>query len=207
MLEDLDLSLDSAPKRGRPPSDRDVPYDYKRDAKLQLWHQNLSLWILANPDKTMKDAALVFKCTPQCLYLIKNSDAFKVFHAEQLSKLADKTIDAISDIYTKTAAMTEQALDHINQKLTDNGSVMDIELLHKIADGGLKRLGYGAPSAPPGPSVQVNIGAVVDRGVLEDARNRMNERFGKGGSPRPALELAASSDPPKPGGTPDGGGL
>lgn len=186
-----------------------APDPEKKSPKLQWWHENLSLWMLANPDKTMKDAAKFFDVTPQCLYLIKNSDSFQVYYRDRSNELAEKTLDKISDIYTKTGAMTEAALDAINDRLQSNSSVMDIDTLHKIADSGLRRLGYGAPTAPPGPSVAVNVGVVVDRGVLEGARARLTERFS--GSPA-TVELAAPPGSPSatlepPGDPPHDGGL
>src|SRR5690606_26792995 len=50
---------------------------------VNWWHQQLADWMFLNPDKPLKDAARIFGTSVNYLYLVKNSDAFKVYWSER----------------------------------------------------------------------------------------------------------------------------
>jgi hypothetical protein len=145
--------------------------------KVNAWHEQLAIYMIANPTATNKETAAYFKVSPVYIGIIKNSDAFKAYYSSRTDAVFDKVID---DIYGQTIALTSQALEKLNTKVATIGDSMSPQELLTIADTGLKRLGYGA-SKFTGPAVTVNnniSNTVVDRRDLEEARRKMSEVHG-----------------------------
>jgi len=156
--------------------------------RVNAFHEALALYIIQNPRAKLKEMAQHFRCSPQWISIVRNSDAFKVYYAERM----DKQFDAVGDIIDQTKAMTAMALELMNEKLESIGTELSIGELKDIADTGLKRLGYGARASAP--VVQVNAAqgvVVVSRGELAAARERMERVHGAGSSPK---QIAAPQD-------------
>lgn len=133
------------------------------------WHEQLATWMFANPDGRLADAARYFDKSISWISIVKNSDAFKLYYANR----SDQAFGGVlGDINQKTAAMTEIALDAINEKLERESSFLPLPSLLEIADTGLKRMGYGAklPSQQP---LNVNVGVVISQDELSKARAKM----------------------------------
>lgn len=149
--------------------------------KVNWWHERFADWLLANPDKSVKDAAKEFNCSVQTLYIIKNSDSFQIYWATRSgdfsNALQSSTIEAKSAAMEKAAAVAEQALDEIGRRIETIGEVMPMGQLIDISNMGLKSLGYGTKGANnQAPNVTVNFGA-VDPAMLERARERLRSKF------------------------------
>jgi hypothetical protein len=167
-------------------------------AKLQIqkvhwWHERLADWMIANPDKFLTDAAKFFDCNVQTLYLIKNSDSFKSYWAQR-SHEASHAI--VSDIKDRMCAVTEIALDRIEEKMRKEEMLLGIDTYLDVAKMGLKGLGYGAQKGPA-PTVNVNINQVNPE-LLAKARERMQAAFGidaneREAKPRETKELETES--------------
>lgn len=156
--------------------------------KVNPFHEQLALYMIAHPSATLSQTAKHFKYSAPYISIIRNSDAFKVYY----QSLVARQIEKLEPIMQATTAMTELALDKINKKLEDIGDELSVTELKEIADMGLKRLGYGAAlKGPAGPNINIsaqNGFVVVDRGDLDEARRRMAEVHGVGSSPK---QLAA----------------
>lgn len=143
------------------------------------WHKQLALYLIANPTARLPEVASHFEVTPSYISILRNSDAFKAYY----DSLVDKQLmGPCGDVVSLTAGMTALALERINQKLDTIGDVMPVGDLVQIAETGLKRLGYGANKNSPAPTVAVNVGVVVPRSELADARRLMEEAHGAGSS-------------------------
>lgn len=157
--------------------------------KLNDFHQQLALYMIAHPGKTNVEIAKKFGYSPTYISIIKNSDAFKAFYA----KLFNQQHAQLQPIIDNVNAMTELALEALNQKLSTIGEQLSVGELREVADMGLRRLGFGALKNTPAPTVNVGVSVVVDRGDLEDARRKMAEVHGVGHS---AKQLAAPETAP-----------
>ena len=150
--------------------------------KVNWWHERLADWMIANPNKNIKDAAKEFDVTVQALYLIKNSDAFAIYWSTRSGDfseaLKNRAIDHTTAVMEKTAAVTDQALDALSARLESQAEVLPIGQLIDISNMGLKALGYKASkNAPAGAGVVINNFAVNPE-ALERARSRMKQQYG-----------------------------
>lgn len=168
-------------------------------AKVSWWYERLADWMISNPDKDIKDAAPVFNCHIQTLYIIKNSDSFKRYFTER-SKAVSSGVDgemvqSMTGLQEKTAALAEASLDILNEKMRAQGANMPVQSVLAVADMALKKLGYGSQhQVAPAPAVNVQFN-VVNGEMLERARQKLEEARGK---PIPVLS------PPRPVGSQEG---
>lgn len=157
--------------------------------RMNPFHKQLALYLIANPSAKLPVLAKHFKKTQTWISIVKNSDAFKVYY----QSLVNRQLDNLDPILQNTQAMTELALDAMNQKLETIGTDLSVTELKEIADMGLKRLGFGAPTINKPSNTIINNShttVVVDRGELESARKRMAEAYGVVSSPK---QIAAPS--------------
>lgn len=138
-----------------------------------------------NPHKTKGDCAKFFNVSNQWLYVLTQSDVFKVLYEERRKKHSAMVSTSVIE---KTSALTEMALDKLMDRVVETGDSMTPNFLKDVAAMGLDKLGYGGKAAAPpiAPPVQVQVN-VVSSDQLAEARARM---INKG------RELA-SLDPPK----------
>ncbi|MBK8123866.1 MAG: hypothetical protein IPK54_10015 [Dokdonella sp.] len=150
------------------------------------WHEALADWLIQNPDKHAKDAAVVFDTSPSYIYMLKNSDTFKAYFAGRRKQLSagveDKAASMFGTLSDKLAALAEASLDVLNARmeqvaLAGSNSSMPNEQLLQTADMALKKLGYGLPV--PGQSsahmTQVNVNVSAD--LLAAAREKMAKLY------------------------------
>lgn len=153
------------------------------------WYDRLCDWLLANPEKTLGDAAKEFNVTQSWLSVIKNSDSFKAYYAERSAayskELQSASVATLVGVKEKTAAAAETALDEIQNRLETMGAVMPFSQLLDIAKLNLATSGYTAQSKGPVQQVNVNIGT-VGRDELERARERMRQVGGAAPTALPA---------------------
>jgi hypothetical protein len=149
---------------------------------LLWWYERVADWLIANPDKTLKECAIAFNCHTNTVYNIRNSDSFKLYfeaRSKQVSQEVDTNFStAMCTMPEKLAAVAEQALDLASEKMHRHGGEMAITSVVAIADMALKKLGYGTETkVSPGGNVQVNLN-VVTGPMLEKARARLIEARG-----------------------------
>jgi len=156
--------------------------------QIGWWHERLADWMLANPHLSMGDAAKHFDVTRTWLSIVKNSDCFKIYWATRSGEfsnvLTEKVTDSIIDLRTKTAAVTELALDELSRRLDGAPEAIPMDTLLDVSQMGLKALGYGAKAASPSPTVNVNISTgLVSAEDLANARKRALEGYGISSEP------------------------
>lgn len=166
--------------------------------KVGWWHERLADWMIANPHRHLKEAAKEFDVSPVTIYLIKNSDAFAIYWATRSGDfseaLKNKAIDHTTAVMEKTAAVTDQALDALSERLDKQAEVMPIGQLIDISNMGLKALGYkAAKNAPAGAGVQINLG-MVDPVALARAREKLKREHGTEAA-EPMIEVKAIEGP------------
>jgi hypothetical protein len=148
---------------------------------VQSWYLKLASAMLNHPGADLYELAKIMGKRPAWVATIKNSDMFQEYYKKRYNAVVD-------GIQKKTATMVELAVDRIIDRVETFGDVMGIDDLNEIADKGAKRLGFG-PAAHPG--LAVTVGVAVGRGDLEEARQRMQARFGV--TPEAALVTSETS--------------
>lgn len=145
--------------------------------KVNWWHQRLADWMLTNPDKNIKDAAVVFDCHVQTLYIIKNSDSFRLYFQQRSNEMTEgmtgEMIGAFCELPEKLAGLADMTLDALSARVATSARDMPTQELTSLADLTLKRLGYGAAKAGD-TNVTVNNLSVPAEAVAR-ARARMEQ--------------------------------
>lgn len=169
--------------------------------KISWWHEQLVDWMLLNPDKRLKDAAVVFGVTEQYIYMLKNSDTFKEYWARRRAtregKLDDGAPQLLGSLQEKLSTLAEMSLDQMLEQIELNSpanraghSNIAHDELRDTAEMALKRLGYGAPAVANGPAQpgtpQVNV--TINANLIAEAREKMKQLHGVTPA-APVLEL------------------
>lgn len=148
--------------------------------KIGWWHERLADWMIANPDRSLGDAAAHFNCSRAWLSIVKNSDCFKIYWSTRSgdfsTTLNDRAVDTLMGIKEKTAGVTEMALEQLASRMELTGDVMPVATLLDVANLGLKSLGYQAKAASAAPTVNVNVG-LVSAEDLARAREKAQAQF------------------------------
>lgn len=158
---------------------------------VSWWHEQLADWMLLNPDRSIKEAAIVFDVGVNYLYLLKNSDTFKEYwnqrRAAREAKLDDNVGEMLGTVQNKVSAVADIALDQLLEQLEKNQAaqsagapIITHDELRSTADMALKKLGYGLPApgngASPVQNTQINVS--IDAGMLSEAREKMKKLHG-----------------------------
>lgn len=151
---------------------------------ISWWHEALADWMLLNPDKPMKDAAQVFDVTPTYVYMLKNSDSFKAYWKKRreafVARVDASSEEILGSLRDKLGALAETAVDALQARMeqaVQAGAASNIPLaeVRETADMALKKLGYGAPTAPAGGNnLTINI---ANPDLLAAARAKMQAMF------------------------------
>jgi hypothetical protein len=148
--------------------------------KISWWHERLADWMIINPAKTLRDAAVEFDCTPTWIYTLKNSDTFREYWLRRSHDASDG--NSANSLLAKTGALAEIALDRLIEKIDRPpvGEGIQAPFLLEVANTALAKLGYGskpAAASAGGPSVQINVG-IVSPEKLAAAREKMKQLHG-----------------------------
>jgi len=180
-LEGAELAVDKflktlTPEEERPPNLEAGPTPLQYDPKkIHWWYERLADWMLANPDKYLKDAAVVFDVTPTWLYALQRSDTFQDYWTER-SRAVSQTVEQ------KAQVLADRLLDSFHQDLDaadQNNKPLPTSTRLQILDVTMKRFGYGetrrSPPQPlPGAITQNNYSiGVVTPAELKQARGRL----------------------------------
>ncbi len=138
-------------------------------AKLSAMHEQIALWLVENPAGRQGDCARAFGMTQGWMSQIIASDLFQA----RLASLRDQEMEiGVLSIRERMAGLALQALEQMTDRLE---AEQDLERIHKVADGMLKRLGYGEGRGTLALQVQAGEGAHVTinsptPAALEEAR-------------------------------------
>lgn len=143
--------------------------------EVSWWHEAIIDWMLANPEKKLRDCAEHFNVTVSWLSVIKRSDCFRALWEERRAGYSHHVEQTLTD---KLTTLSELSLDAQIEKIEVMGPLMDLDDLRKVGKDAIAALGYGKT-----PSVQINnngegnvnlIG--VDSDTLAAARDRISAR-------------------------------
>lgn len=124
--------------------------------KTNYSHEALADIILANPQATHKELAVMFDRTPMWVSYVINSDAFQAFLAKRREQIVDPAL--ILTVEDRLKGLAVRSCDLLMEKLEGPiGSLMKPELLNEIVKTSTKALGYGQRQT----SVAVNTQFVV----------------------------------------------
>jgi len=133
-------------------------------------HEALADALLANPSARQRDIAKQLGVTEAWLSTVKNSDAFKAYYEKRRKEFNEKLHEAtVAKLYATAIEAAQRVLEAVG----DEDCPADFAL--EALDTSLKRLGYGAGGTSvviDNSTTQLGV-AVVDRGILEEARRRM----------------------------------
>ena len=139
--------------------------------KLSWWHESLMEWMLLNPDRPLREAAIYFSVSQAWLSTVIHSDAFQAVFEQRRNEHA---VRVSASIIQKAETIAHLALDEVTEQL-EKGEIVAPKPLLATAEMALKTLGYSARSDAPIPNVlnQQNNTFVVAKEDLERARERM----------------------------------
>lgn len=169
-----------------------------RQKKYAYWYDNIIEWMLANPQGSLKDCAAALGRTPQTLYLVTNSDVFKLRY-EQRRK---EHFEGLSQgILLRTARVAEKSLALLEERLEKNPEKITTSQILDTANSTLERLGYGAP-APAQTNISVHsnpqVAVTVSADILSEARDRMRQVQAMNAAETPTARQLSVSAPAAP---------
>ena len=138
--------------------------------KVRYTHEGMINWLISNPDRSQRDAALYFNITESWLSCVVNSDAFKMKLHERQEQVFSLIAAGIPE---KLNAATAISLDKLTAKLikTDDGGYI-LDATEKL----LKANGYapqGQRTVAPVNHGTLNQTIIVGAKDLDEARNLM----------------------------------
>jgi len=156
-------------------------------AKMNWWYESVSDWLLQNPDKTLKDAALEFKVTPSWIYVLTKSRPFIEYHE---ARRTQHNLLVSVGVIDKAGAIADMALDHLAQKMVDVGDTLPVKALTEVADTMLARIGYGGGSRGASPIQAPAVNVIVDVNLINAAREAHQNRLVHMAPPKPPPDLS-----------------
>lgn len=145
-------------------------------------HQAIAEYLLANPDKTIRECAPVFGYSETYFYMLVGSNAFQDYYLALLGHNLDTRVMPLRDRINGVAA---SALDRLGKSLSqpDVSPEFYLDVANKLLQRGLAA---GTPQAPPGPTTgqgpaltQINNYYSSDSERLARARERMQAFYGQ----------------------------
>lgn len=130
----------------------------KQHRTRPLWyHDSIMDWMIANPDKSLKELAQFIGKSPTTVSMIINSDMFKAAFAKRREEYR---LCHDLGIIQKQTRIAHASMDAILTTLEKKRDTIPIQELREISDSALARLGYGTEPASP-VNVNVNNQATV----------------------------------------------
>ena len=143
------------------------------------YHTHIIDWMMANPGGSLADCALFVGKTQPTLSAIIRSDLFQAALEKRKAEFSNVQ-DLI--IKKKLTQVSIASLDMILDVIDKKKSTIPLESLNEVADGALKRLGYGLETkqSPVQVNIQNNSVAVpVSAAELDSARTLMKQHQNK----------------------------
>lgn len=156
-------------------------------AKMNWWYESVSDWLLQNPDKNLKDAAVFFNVTPTWIYVLTKSRPFVEYHE---ARRTEHNYLVSVGVIDKATAVADMALDHLSQKMVDVGDTLPVKVLTEVADTMLARIGYGGGSRGASPNGASAVSVQVDVNLITEARSAHQARLMSMAPPKPPPDLS-----------------
>lgn len=138
---------------------------------LKSWHLELMRRMLLEPQRQQQELAMEFGVSGPWLSQVVNSPLFQ----RRLNELRERLYtDLTEQISIRIAALADQSLEVMQERLAAEGHKLDLRDVRKIAELTLKALGYFDPKTRPSPSLAQEP-VLVDRELLQGARDRYRE--------------------------------
>jgi len=139
--------------------------------KINHLHEQMMDWMLANPQRPLKEMAPVFNVSVPFIYMLVNS---ALFQQELNRRHAELWGEIRVELKDKLQAAAHASLDKVLDALQAPECTSDFAL--SAMDKVTSKLGYGpargaAGGQAPAPPVQVNV--TINRGLLAQARAAM----------------------------------
>ena len=146
--------------------------------KVSNWMEALSDYMIANPDASARDAAVFFDKSQSWVSITKNSDSFIAFHKARREQHFERVSTSVGE---KLTALSETALDTIQEKLEINRDDLPMNQLIDLNKMALGAMGFGAGRGGHNVNVSVEVDnkktiVVSDRAALDRARQVLAER-------------------------------
>lgn len=141
-------------------------------------HDRIIDWLIANPERPLRECAEQVGVTQAWLSCIIHSDAFQAEYHARRDSVVHPELRSLSEKLTELA---HHSIEQLHKRVA-SGAVDDPKVLMDVADKTLGKLGYGVQKGGPGGGGQVNVQnnyytAPVDRESLAQARSRMHSLF------------------------------
>lgn len=145
--------------------------------KMRAWYDSLVDFILANPDMKLNEVAAHFNRTPQTIYMVTGSDAFKAKLAARRAEFREALDEQIVEKNMKVANV---ALEAIAERIEDDRDKRKIPIatIGDLADKALNRLGYSPkalPGSQPGAPGSLTVVVPVSATIIEAARQNLRQ--------------------------------
>jgi len=143
--------------------------------QLSIRHEAIMEWLIANPQKKLRECAATFGVSQAWLSCIVHSQAFQSRYRELVEENLDARVLPLREKLTGVAALGVQKLGVMIEASTDP------DFIAGATDKMLHRLGYApktqAQSAPGAGPVQLNVFNSVSPELLEQARRARQELY------------------------------
>jgi hypothetical protein len=141
--------------------------------KVSPWHERLADALIARPDVSMGELAKEFGVTPAWLSTVKNSDAFQEFFRRRSDAHSNQLLHDVRD---RAIGAADQAIEEIQKRLDQNGSVMPFDSLLETADVMLKRAGFGSSGLKQNQNQAPTVNVIISREELAELRRGIREQ-------------------------------
>lgn len=140
---------------------------------MTIRHEAILDYLLANPDKKLRDVAKQFGVSQPWLSSIIHSDAFQSKLEIRKDELFGETVLPLRE---RLLGLAHLGVDKLGESLEHASPINEKEYIRDTTDTILKNIGYSPKSGPPGTQVaQQNNFYVVNKDDLESARARMRQ--------------------------------
>ena len=133
--------------------------------KLNHRHEAIVNWLIAHPDRSLRDCAAFFGYTKEWVYRLVNSDLFQSVYRERAEAAGTVAVHAVKE---KLLGLTGLAIEDAQERfLTGSASERFTSDTLKTT---LSALGYGSQAQAQSQSQSVNV--VIDPQLVIEARER-----------------------------------
>ena len=112
----------------------------KQLKRLETWHHRLIDWMLANPERSGREAATHFSVSPVWISIVKHSPVFRA-EFERRREMISQAVTA--DLVGRATALAELSLDTLNERIERNRDSIPLGQVRDTAELMLRMLGYG----------------------------------------------------------------
>ena len=140
---------------------------------LSYRHQALLNWMLANPHRQLREAAIELNYGRQYIHILVHNDLFQQAYKEACKEAGKEAVFVGAQITDKLNSLAHRALDEVDRRLEEN-ELESRELL-TAAKLSLTALGY---INPKGYSTDMHVHShlQVDVNIINEARERALQR-------------------------------